>query len=93
MHLSFFQNITYVGKKIENVSTSTHPQDPFIFNNEHEPTQSTARHLQDQSNSQSLPPTSLTTRNQMVESAFSHEIFHLNIATELTRESKKSISN
>ena len=93
MHLSFSQNITYVAKKIENVSSSTHPQDPFIFNNEHELTQSTARHLQDQSNSQSLPPTSLTTRNQMDESALSHEIFHLNIKTESTRESTKIISN
>jgi len=71
-------------KKIENVSSSTHPQDPFIFKNEHEPTQSTARHFQDQSNSQSLPPSSLTTRNQMDESALSHEIFHLNIKTEST---------
>ena len=93
MNLSFSQNITYLAKKLENVPSSTHPQDPFIFNNEHEPSQSTARHLQDQSDSQSLPSTSLTTRNQMDESAFSHVILNLNIETEPTRESTKIISN
>ena len=93
MHFSISQNIEYTAKQIENLSSTTLPQDPFLDNYDHEPSKSTTGNLQDPSDSQSLTSNSLTTRNQINRSSFSHEIFHLNIATEPTRESKKSISN
>ena len=92
MHLSFSQIVEYAAKQVENLSSTTPPQDPFLVNYEHEATKSTAGYSQDPSDSQSLRSTSLTTRNEINKSTFPHEIFHLNIATEPTRESKESIS-
>ena len=92
MHLSFSSNIEYAAKQVEYLSSTTPHQDPFLVNYEHEPSNSTSAYLQDPSDSQSLRSTSLTTRNEINKPSFPHEIFHLNIATEPTRESKEYIS-
>ena len=90
MHLSS-DNIEFTAKQSENLSSTAPPQEPFLVSYEHGPSNSTTAYLQNPSDLQSSQSTSLNTRNETNKSSLPHEMFHLNIATEPTRESKEFI--